>query len=86
MGTVVAQQPTRDASPSSVDDEKRAYETREVVDYKAQFPNIDEGKLLRKIDFRLVPVLCILYLLAFLDRCVSFSTRPPPALTSMLAA
>ena len=38
------------------------------VDYKARFPNIDEKKVLRKIDFRVVPVLCVLYLLAFLDR------------------
>jgi len=33
-------------------------------------PGIDEKALLRKIDFRLLPVLCILYLLAFLDRWV----------------
>lgn len=71
------------ASPNSVDDEKRAYETQEVVDYKAQFPNIDERKLVRKIDFRLVPVLCILYLLAFLDRYVSFATCHLPALTCL---
>ena len=44
------------------------------VDYKARFPNVDEKKVLRKIDFRVVPVLCVLYLLAFLDRCVRPST------------
>jgi len=27
---------------------------------------------MRKIDLRVVPCLCVLYLLAFLDRCVSF--------------
>jgi len=31
-----------------------------------------EAKLMRKIDLRVVPCLCVLYLLAFLDRCVSF--------------
>lgn len=31
-------------------------------------PGVDEKKLLRKIDLRLIPTLCILYLLAFLDR------------------
>ncbi|TBU38440.1 MFS general substrate transporter [Dichomitus squalens] len=36
--------------------------------YKARFPNIDERKVIRKIDMRVVPVLCVLYLLAFLDR------------------
>ncbi|KAH9938667.1 major facilitator protein [Fomitopsis serialis] len=38
------------------------------VDYRARFPNINEAKVLRKIDARVVPVLCVLYLLAFLDR------------------
>ena len=32
------------------------------------FPGIDEGGVVRKIDIRVVPVLCLLYLLAFLDR------------------
>ena len=48
-------------------DEKRIYERDGSVDLKAS--DVDERKLLRKIDIRLVPVLCILYLLAFLDRC-----------------
>ncbi|OCH93577.1 MFS general substrate transporter [Obba rivulosa] len=38
------------------------------VDYKTRFPNIDESKLMRRIDMRVVPVLCVLYVLAFLDR------------------
>lgn len=33
-------------------------------------PGINERKLMTKIDMRLLPVLCILYLLAFLDRYV----------------
>ena len=33
--------------------------------------SINESRILRKIDLRVVPVLCILYLLAFLDRYVS---------------
>ncbi|OCH89295.1 MFS general substrate transporter [Obba rivulosa] len=37
-------------------------------DYRARLPQIDEAKLMRKVDFRVVPVLTILYLLAFLDR------------------
>ncbi|GMM38231.1 Soa1 protein [Saccharomycopsis crataegensis] len=32
------------------------------------FPNIDEKKLLRKLDWKLIPVVSTLYLLAFLDR------------------
>lgn len=31
-------------------------------------PHTTETKLMAKIDFRVVPFLCILYLLAFLDR------------------
>ena len=37
-------------------------------DLRARFPNVDEAKVIRKIDIRVVPVLCIMYLLAFLDR------------------
>jgi len=37
-------------------------------DLKARFPNINEKKVMRKIDMRVIPVLCVLYLLAFLDR------------------
>lgn len=33
-------------------------------------PGINERKLMAKIDMRLLPVLCVLYLLAFLDRYV----------------
>jgi hypothetical protein len=29
---------------------------------------VDEKRLMRKIDFKLVPWLCVLYLLSFLDR------------------
>ncbi len=32
------------------------------------FPNIDEKKLLRKLDLKLIPMVSVLYLLAFLDR------------------
>jgi hypothetical protein len=49
------------------DDEKQDYVT-ERIDYKARYPAVDERKLVRKIDLHLVPTLCILYLLAFLDR------------------
>lgn len=32
------------------------------------YPHIDEKKLLRKMDFRIVPTLALLYLMSFLDR------------------
>jgi hypothetical protein len=55
-------------SNGSVDDEKNVYV--EHLDYKTRFPAIEEAKLMRKVDLHLVPVLCVLYLLAFLDRSV----------------
>ena len=44
------------------------YDHAEGGDYRARFPNVNEAKVMRKIDIRVVPVLCVLYLLAFLDR------------------
>lgn len=38
--------------------------TGEVLD----FSHIDEKKVLRKMDIRLIPMLALLYLLSFLDR------------------
>jgi hypothetical protein len=38
-------------------------------------PTTTERKLITKIDFRIIPVLCILYLLAFLGK----STSSPPS-------
>ena len=46
----------------------RPYEVSEEGGYKSRFPHINERSVMRKIDLRVVPVLCILYLLAFLDR------------------
>lgn len=34
----------------------------------ADFSGIDKDKVLRKMDYRLIPVLALLYLLSFLDR------------------
>lgn len=41
-----------------------------LEDLKTKFAHIDEAKLIRKIDLRLIPVLVVLYVLAFLDRYV----------------
>ncbi|KAF9647072.1 MFS general substrate transporter [Thelephora ganbajun] len=45
-----------------------ASSTVERVSYKVRFSHIDERKVMRKIDLRVIPVLTLLYLLAFLDR------------------
>lgn len=39
-----------------------------LSDQKSELPTIDEKKLLRKIDWVLIPWLSFLYLVAFLDR------------------
>ena len=31
-------------------------------------PNVNERKLLAKIDLRILPILCFLFILAFIDR------------------
>ncbi|PWZ01220.1 MFS general substrate transporter [Testicularia cyperi] len=53
-------------TPSSNSD----HEALPAADY-----DIDEKKLLRKIDFRLIPWLCVLYLLSFLDRSAIGNAR-----------
>jgi len=35
---------------------------------KEMYPDIDESALIRKIDLRVVPILCLLFFFAFLDR------------------
>ncbi|KAI0333567.1 major facilitator protein [Cubamyces sp. BRFM 1775] len=37
-------------------------------EYQSAYPNVNEAKLLRKIDLKVVPVISCLYLMAFLDR------------------
>ncbi|KAF7795872.1 hypothetical protein EIP86_007039 [Pleurotus ostreatoroseus] len=59
--------PTTSLAEVAPDDEKRLYDQDSSLKHK-EIAAVDERKLLRKIDLRLVPVLCILYLLAFLDR------------------
>ncbi|EKM59632.1 uncharacterized protein PHACADRAFT_114646 [Phanerochaete carnosa HHB-10118-sp] len=60
--------PHKERTPSPISDDEKQVHVVEHLDYKARFPDLDERKLIRKIDLRVVPVLCILYLLAFLDR------------------
>ncbi|KAI0636652.1 MFS general substrate transporter [Trametes polyzona] len=59
-----------DATPTDVEKQYNLapYVSAEGGDYKTRFPNVDEAKVVRKIDLRVVPCLCVLYLLAFLDR------------------
>jgi hypothetical protein len=59
----------RSPSPSST--EKRPIEDLEQVSefqHEVDLSGVDEKKLLRKIDMRLIPWLSLLYLLSFIDR------------------
>jgi hypothetical protein len=40
-------------------------------------PHTTERKLIAKVDLRVVPLLCILYLFTFLDRCVISRNSQP---------
>lgn len=33
---------------------------------------VDEAALMRKIDIQVIPTLCVLYMMTFLDRCVNY--------------
>lgn len=37
-------------------------------DLRTRFPNVNEAAVIRRIDMRLIPILCAMFLLAFLDR------------------
>ncbi|OCH89648.1 MFS general substrate transporter [Obba rivulosa] len=56
------------AAPDASDSGKDLVDDSIVDDYRARLSHVDEAKLMRKVDLRVVPVLTILYLLAFLDR------------------
>ena len=48
--------------------EKRSQDRDPEFERRVAKESVDENQLVRKIDLRVVPVLCVLYLLAFLDR------------------
>lgn len=60
-------------NPGEIEKEHDGISIGSIVytDYKQRFPNINESKVVRRIDLKVVPVLSIMYLLAFLDRCVT---------------
>ncbi|KAJ6440498.1 MFS nicotinic acid transporter Tna1 [Purpureocillium lavendulum] len=58
-------EPTLNGTVSHVDE--KVMTSANVYD-PSQFAHIDEKKVLRKMDIRLIPMLALLYLLSFLDR------------------
>lgn len=64
-----AQDDTSSTSPRLSPNEKiPADHDAEWAGINRDFSHIDEKKVLRKMDLRLIPMLALLYLLSFLDR------------------
>ncbi|KIX02485.1 uncharacterized protein Z518_08426 [Rhinocladiella mackenziei CBS 650.93] len=57
-----------DSSDAGMKGEDDSFEHTENTATYHEFANIDEKKVLRKMDLRLIPTLALLYLLSFLDR------------------
>lgn len=58
----------KDNVQTKIEDEKSQASIQEPPHYATLYPHVNESKLIRKIDLRLVPILSALYVLAFLDR------------------
>ena len=56
-----------DVSASPLTDEKLTYDP-EFLAANGNFSHVNAKKVLRKMDLHLIPMLALLYLLAFLDR------------------
>ena len=56
------------SSPTSSADGRLARLSYGKVAAKEMYPNINEAALMRKIDMRVIPILCLLFVLTFLDR------------------
>lgn len=62
---------TASVGKNSVDDHVSSTDSQErLAGYRERYPNVNQAKLVRKIDLRVIPMISILYLLAFLDRYV----------------
>jgi hypothetical protein len=59
---------TPDAEKSALADHAHKKHDPNWTGDDVDFSGVDEAKVLRKMDKRLIPVLAVLYLLSFLDR------------------
>ena len=60
--------PALGSSIFSTDERLTQVDYDEKVTIKEMHSDIDESALIRKIDLRIVPIVCLIYLFAFLDR------------------
>jgi hypothetical protein len=59
--------PDNESGGSPSEDEKRVGTAHGVAQH-TELPDDQDRALVRKLDWRLIPWLCLLYLIAFLDR------------------
>ncbi|ODQ77350.1 hypothetical protein BABINDRAFT_163606 [Babjeviella inositovora NRRL Y-12698] len=64
----VSSSPDPDAYSNEPKNPLEAVTSYDGMTAQERFPNIDEKKVLRKMDMHLLPMLAVLYLLSFLDR------------------
>ena len=55
-------------SPASPTEGQIAQLSDRGLTARERYPDIDEAALMRRIDIRVIPVLCVVYLFAYLDR------------------
>ena len=60
--------PALGSSTSSTDERLTQVGYDEKVTVKEMYSGVNESALIRKIDLRIVPVVCLIYVFAFLDR------------------
>jgi hypothetical protein len=74
---------------SSIEEEKGSVEHASHVERETSTDDgidtsgVNEAALVRKIDWHILPLICVLYLLAFLDRCVLLLGRGNDPLTAL---
>lgn len=62
----------------SSEDEKLGTSDNNPIVLALELDEAEERRILRKVDWRLVPILSLLYLIAFIDRSNSKHLRPYP--------
>ncbi|OSC96345.1 hypothetical protein PYCCODRAFT_1441111 [Trametes coccinea BRFM310] len=53
---------------SSFDEKAPSVDRDVVVEAEPVSPSVEEKRLVRKLDWRIMPIACIMYLFAYLDR------------------
>lgn len=62
----------------NIDAEKIATSSGELEAQHVELDEAEANRVLRKVDYRLVPMLALLYLVAFIDRSNSKPSHPRP--------